>query len=115
MIQSVEEMIQQYVAAWNKKSLEEFTTEFSKCWASEATYIDPTVELVKGVDGISGLANQSLEVIPVREFQVKIAPEHHHNVGRYTWQVVLPQETKEGFDYFEFDNEFKITKIASFF
>jgi hypothetical protein len=115
MIHSVEEMINKYVASWNNKGLEEFTVAFAECWAPEATYTDPNFPLVKGVDGIAGLAQISLERLPIRTFNVIIAPDYHHNVGRYNWNVVLPTETKEGFDYFEFNEQFQITRLVSFF
>ena len=115
MISSVEEMIKQYVAAWNEKGLPGFKAAFAECWAADATYTDPNFALIKGVDGIAELAQASLELVPVRTFQVLTLPDHHHNVGRYTWKVNLPQETKEGFDYFEFNPENKITRLVSFF
>jgi len=115
MIASVEEMIEKYVFSWNNENLEEFKTAFAKCWAPEATYTDPNFELVKGVEGIAALAQYSLEKMPTRKFSVYTKPEHHHNVGRYNWQVTLPEGTKEGFDYFEFNGEHKITRIVSFF
>lgn len=115
MIPSVEQMIKQYVAAWNGKGLDEFKAGFAQCWAADATYTDPNFALVQGVDGIAALAQGSLDTIPVRTFNVLTQPDYHHNVGRYTWNVVLPEETKDGFDYFEFNNENKITRLVSFF
>ena len=115
MISSVEEMIKQYVAAWNGKGLDEYKSAFAECWAPDATYTDPNFALVKGVDGIAELAQTSLEKSPVRKFHVLTKPDYHHNVGRYTWNVVLPKETKEGFDYFEFNDENQITRLVSFF
>ncbi|MDN5288513.1 MAG: isomerase [Mucilaginibacter sp.] len=115
MISSVEEMIKRYVAAWNGKTLEQYKTGFAECWATNATYTDPNFEGITGVDGIAGLAQASLEKIPVRTFNVLTLPDYHHNVGRYTWNVVLPGETKEGFDYFEFNEQNQITRLVSFF
>ena len=115
MIPTVEEMIERYVTSWNEKGLEQFKAAFAECWADDATYTDPNFELVKGVDGIAGLAMISLERIPVRTFSVLTTPEYHHHVGRYNWQVKLPEETKQGFDYFEFNDQHKITRIVSFF
>jgi hypothetical protein len=115
MIPSIEEMIEKYVASWNNNNLREFKAAFAECWAADATYTDPNFELVKGVEGIAGLAQSSLEKIPIRKFNVITKPEYHHNVGRYNWNVVLPEEIKEGFDYFEFNDEHKITRIVSFF
>jgi hypothetical protein len=115
MITSVEEMIEQYVGAWNGEGLDEFKAAFAECWAADATYTDPNYELVAGVDGIAGLAQGSLEKFPGRKFHVLKSPDYHHNAGRYTWSVDLPDESREGFDYFEFNQAYKITRIVSFF
>jgi len=115
MIASVNEMIEKYVSAWNGKELEEFKAEFAKVWTEDATYTDPNFPLVEGLNGLSELAYSSLEHAPVRTFSILTTPDYHHNVGRYTWQVELPNETKEGFDYFEYNEEYKITRLVSFF
>jgi len=115
MIQSVEEMITKYVTSWNNNNLEEFKVAFAECWAADAKYTDPEFELVEGVDGIAALAVESLRRVPSRKFSINTQPEHHHNSGRYNWQVHLPDGDKGGFDYFEFNDEFKITRIVSFF
>ncbi|TWI94780.1 SnoaL-like protein [Mucilaginibacter frigoritolerans] len=115
MIPSVEEMIERYVAAWNGKGLDQFKADFAECWAADATYTDPNFELVKGVNGIAELAQTSLERAPIRTFSILTQPEYHHHVGRYNWQVQLPEETKQGFDYFEFNDQHQITRIVSFF
>ncbi|HWK08347.1 MAG TPA: nuclear transport factor 2 family protein [Puia sp.] len=82
MIPSVEEMIRQYVASWNEQGLEDFKAAFARCWAADATYTDPNFSLIKGVDGIAGLAQASLEKTPTRAFSVVTLPDYHHNVGR---------------------------------
>jgi hypothetical protein len=115
MITSVEEMIEKYVTAWNGNTLEQFKNSFAECWAANATYTDPNFEGITGVDGIVGLALASLGKVPVRTFNMLTLPDHHHHVGRYTWNVVLPNETKEGFDYFEFNSQNQITRLVSFF
>ncbi|MDE1191467.1 MAG: nuclear transport factor 2 family protein [Arachidicoccus sp.] len=115
MTSSVEEMIQQYVAAWNKRNFADYKAAFAECWAEDAKYTDPNFALVKGVDGIAELAWRSLEKSPHRVFHVLTQPEYHHNIGRYTWKVDLPDGSKEGFDYFEFNEEHKLTRIGSFF
>lgn len=114
MIASVEEMIEKYVNAWNNHNLAEFKAAFAECWSPEATYTDPNYDIA-GLDAVAELAQISLDKIPGRTFSVLTQPEHHHNVGRYNWQVHLPEGTKHGFDYFEFNSDFKITRIVSFF
>ncbi len=114
MTASVEEMIGKYVNAWNNHTLAEFKAAFGECWAADATYTDPNYDIA-GLDAVAALAQVSLYMVPTRTFSVLTQPEHHHNVGRYNWQVHLPEGTKDGFDYFEFNSEFKITRIVSFF
>jgi len=114
MITSVEEMIEQYVSAWNENNLEAYTREFSKCWAEDAVYVDPFSENI-GVSGISNFAQKSFEIIPSRKFKVLEKPDYHHKFGRYAWEVQFSGETNVGFDYFEFDGDFKITRLVSFF
>jgi len=115
MITSVEEMIERYVSAWNEQSLAAYKTAFAECWAPEALYTDPNFELIKGVDGISELAQKSLEMIPSRTFKILTKPDYHHHVGRYNWQGQFPDGTRDGFDYFEFNDKFQITRLVSFF
>lgn len=115
MITTVEEMIEQYITAWNKTSLAEYREEFAKCWAEDGVYIDPTSEGFVGVEAIAQFANLSLGIVPVRHFELVGEPDHHHTYGRYTWKVTIPGGENIGYDYFEFNDEFKITRLVSFF
>jgi hypothetical protein len=117
MAPSVEEMFKQYITAWNKTGLAEFKTAFARCRATDATYTDANFALVNGVDGIAELAQVYLDRVPVRTFHVLTSPNYHHNFGHYTWTVDLPERTRvrDGFDYFEFNEENQITRLVSFF
>jgi hypothetical protein len=116
MAHTVDEMIEKYVAAWNYNSLEEFKQAFTEVWAVHAEYTDPNFPLVKGVKGISELAQFSLEKIPGRKFSVVIPPQYHNQACLYTWGVDIPGIGKrEGQDYIEFNEVFKITRLISFF
>ena len=107
-------MIRQYVHAWDQQDLAAYTTEFGKCWAVHGTYTDPNFE-INSLNGLAELAHTSLPKMPTRFFHVLTVPDFHHNVGRYTWSVDTPEGTKEGFDYFEFNEVYKITRLVSFF
>jgi hypothetical protein len=115
MITTVAQMITQYVESWNGAGLSEFKAGFAQCWDENAMYTDPDFERISGVNELAELAQKSLELYPGRIFHILAMPDHHHNVGRYAWMVDLPGETREGFDYFEFNEAFKITRIVSFF
>jgi hypothetical protein len=112
----MQKMIHDYVEAWNEHNEEDFTKAFTNVWTQDSTYTDPTVENLTGIDAIVKLAINSLDKFPGRKFEVSTEPETHHNVGRYNWKVTFADgKFVIGFDYFEFDNDFKLTKIVSFF
>lgn len=114
MITSVEEMIAQYVMAWNQTDLESYRREFDKCWAEQALYSDQYSEHT-GMEGIAAFADTSLEFAPDRKFSILEKPEFHHTYGRYSWQAETGGRKNIGYDFFEYDESFKITKLISFF
>jgi len=114
MITSVEQMVDQYLAAWNENNLEAYKREFAKCVADDFLYSDPFGEY-EGVNGLANFANISLDIIPARKFTLLEKPEHHHTYGRYAWKVEFSGKTNIGYDYFEFNQDFKMTSLISFF
>ena len=112
---SVEAMITQYIKAWNETTLESYKREFAKCWSPKATYTDPNFDLPPGVDAISELAVKSTTLFPGRIFTISKMPETHHHYVRYSWSVVLPNETRHGTDVIDFNEEFLITRLVTFF
>jgi hypothetical protein len=111
---SVEKMIEQYVSAWNENSLELYQREFAKCWAKDAVYIDPYSE-VNGLDALADFAYKSLGIMPTRKFSILEKPEFHNTFGKYVWKVEIGEQTNTGLDYFEFNDNFEITRLISFF
>lgn len=115
MIPSVETMIEQYVNTWNASNLDAYKTGFTSCWAPDAIYTDPNHALIKGVDALADLAQGSWNKVPGRIFNILKRPVFHHNSGRYYWTVALPEGPRQGLDYFEFNDQFQITRLVSFF
>lgn len=114
MTASVEKMIDQYVSAWNENNGEAYKKEFGKCWAPNAVYIDPYSE-VNGLDELAHFAQKSLEIMPTRKFTILEKPEFHHTFGKYVWEVEISGRKNQGYDYFEFNSDFEITRLISFF
>ncbi|MEN2402919.1 nuclear transport factor 2 family protein [Flavobacterium sp. MC2016-06] len=115
MITTVEQMIEQYVSAWNENNFEDYHREFSKCWTDETVYSDPLSEKIEGLAALSQFAEKSLAIVPNRKFSVLEKPDYHHQFGKYTWMVEYDGQTNTGYDYFEFNESFKITRLISFF
>ncbi|OMP76360.1 nuclear transport factor 2 family protein [[Flexibacter] sp. ATCC 35208] len=115
MIPSVETMIEQYVNTWNATHLDAYKTGFTSCWAPDAIYTDPNHAHIQGVDALADLAQTSWNKVPGRIFNILKRPVFHHNSGRYYWTVALPEGPRQGLDYFEFNDQFQITRLVSFF
>ncbi len=115
MITSVEEMLAQYIAAWNESTLEGYRKEFAKCWDPQGTYTDLAVSNLTGVEALSDFANKSLQIIPERKFSIHETPEYHHQKVKFVWSVTFNNQKNIGWDYIEYSDDFKIIKLVSFF
>ncbi|MCT3918919.1 isomerase [Elizabethkingia anophelis] len=115
MSTKIQKMIHNYLEAWNQKNQNDFKKAFSKVLSENLKYTDPTFD-VTGVDAIVNMALNSLEKFPGRKFEMLTEPEFHHNVGRYNWRMIFADGTfQNGFDCFEFNEDFFITRIIAFF
>ena len=111
---TVEEMIMQYLIAWNQKDLASYKREFSKVWAEGAEYIDPFGHY-NNVEELVAFADQSLKIVPDRVFTIHKKAEYHHNYGKNEWKATFADSINIGVDFFEYDDNLKITKLVSFF
>jgi hypothetical protein len=116
MIQSVEQMIDQYILSWNSNQPEQFEPEFAACWAVEANYSDPNFSLVEGLQGLVEFAQDALVKMGPRTFSVIMAPQAHDYTCLYKWRATFPDgRTADGFDFIEYNESFKITRLVSFY
>ena len=114
--QTVEESITQYIQAWNEKGLKNIKTALEKCWTNNGTYTDPSNPPLKGLDELAAVIHGSQEKMPERKIKLTTKIDFHDNSGRYKWLLTKKNgDTGEGFDYFEYDSENRITRIVSFF
>lgn len=114
--QTIEESIEQYVAAWNEKGTENIKAALEKCWTDDSTYADPNNAPTKGLDSLAMLIGRSHEQMPGRRFSPLSKPEFHHGSGCFKWRLTKKDgEARDGLDYFEYDSENRITRIVGFF
>lgn len=111
---TVEEVVGQYILAWNQKDLASYKREFEKIWAEGAEYIDPHGHR-KNVDELATVAYESLKIMPERIFEIHKQPEYHHHYVKYEWKATYGGGVNIGTDIFTYDEHFKITKLISFF
>lgn len=111
---NVEKMIQQYLHAWNQNTAEAYGEEFAKVWHKDGIYIDPYFHL-NSLDELLKFAIDTLPMAPSRRFDLIGKFDFHHNYVRYQWQSTVDGKTNVDDDYFEFNEDFKITKLISFY
>lgn len=115
-IESIEDTILNYTSAWNETERTAILEKISKCWAPAGTYTDPLTNTIIGQEAIADLIMGSYEQMGARTFEVLGEPQTHHQSGRFRWLAIRPEGYPvEGMDYFEFDNENRITRIVGFF
>ncbi|SEA62221.1 hypothetical protein [Pedobacter hartonius] len=114
-IKNIEETILTYTSAWNETERGAIMEKIQKCWAPEGTYTDKHTEIT-GQDSITDLIISSYGQMGPRTFEVLGEPLTHHHSGRFKWLAIRPEGyPTEGMDYFEFDEENRITRIVGFF
>ncbi|MFT3935684.1 MAG: hypothetical protein QM726_18800 [Chitinophagaceae bacterium] len=115
MKQSIEETVQQYTDTWNLENADEIRAGFEKCLSPGCTYTDKNTPGFAGPQSFTDLAMKSHELSPGRRFTLTSVPEYFSNKGRYFWRVSFPDKpARDCMDYFEFNNENKITAIVGF-
>ncbi len=115
-IKSIEETILIYTNAWNETEREAIREKIDQCWSAEGTFTDKVTDTITGRDAITELIISSYDQMGPRTFNVLAEPVTHHRSGRFRWLVIRPEGyPAEGMDYFEFDEQNRITRIVGFF
>ncbi|MXN90313.1 isomerase [Flavobacterium sp. Sd200] len=113
---NIEEIILIYTSAWNETDREAVREKIDQCWSPEGTYTDKLTDTITGRDAITDLIVGSYEQMGPRTFKILAEPVTHHNSGTFRWLAIRPEGYPiEGRDYFEFDEQNRITRIVGFF
>ncbi|WP_342644479.1 isomerase [Mucilaginibacter sp. CSA2-8R] len=114
--QSIEETILTYTSAWNETERKNIAGKIRQCWSPDASYTDKLTDTITGQEAIIDLIVNSYLQMGPRTFRVLGKPDVHHQSGRFHWLAIRPDcYPIEGIDYFEFDNQNRITRIVGFF
>jgi hypothetical protein len=115
-LKNIEDTILTYTSAWNETEREAILGRIKECWAPEGTYTDKLTDTITGQDAITDLILSSHVQMGPRKFKVLGQPDTHHSNGRFNWLAIRPEGYPiAGMDYFEFNEENRITKIVGFF
>lgn len=105
-----------YTSAWNETERGAISEKIQKCWAPGGIYTDKLTDTITGQEAITELIISSYGQMGPRTFKVLNQPDTHHRSGRFFWLAIRPEGYPvQGMDYFEFDDENRITRIVGFF
>jgi hypothetical protein len=108
--------VMQYVEAWNEADAAIRLIMLERCWADDATYVDPNVEL----SGRVALCAHISKVQSGRSgawIEMMSGIDVHHNVIRFLWRVVRADGSAgdTSIDFGKIDSGGKLTRIVGFF
>lgn len=114
--QAVAESVQDYVAAWNEPNALARSQLLERCWAEDADYVDPKVEL-HGRAVLNAHIAKVQAGRPGARIEMMSGVDLHHNVVRFLWRLVQADGAcgDISIDFGEVDAAGKLTRIVGFF
>jgi SnoaL-like domain len=114
--ETVVDNVLDYVAAWNEADAGARLKILEDCWAEDAVYVDPNVEL-KGRAALSERISTVQASRPGARIEMMSGIDLHHNVVRFLWRLVHADGSTGdiSIDFGEVDAAGRLTKIAGFF
>jgi len=105
-----------YVAAWNEPDAAARLKILGGCWADDAVYVDPNVEL-KGRAALGERISAVQAGRPGARIEMMSGVDVHHHVVRFLWRLVHADGSTGdiSIDFGEVDASGKLTKIVGFF
>ena len=114
--QTVVASVLDYVAAWNEPNVTTRLQILERCWAEDAGYVDPNVEL-RGRTALCGHISKMQAGRPGARVEMMSGVDLHHNVVRFLWRLVHADGgfSDTSIDFGEVDARGKLIKIVGFF
>jgi len=108
--------VMQYVEAWNEADAAIRLIMFERCWADDATYVDPNVEL-SGRAALCAHVSKVQSGRPGAWIEMMSGIDVHHNVIRFLWRLVRADGSAgdTSIDFGEIDSSRRLIRIVGFF
>ena len=105
-----------YVAAWNEPDAAARLSILESCWAEDACYVDPNVEL-KGRIALCDHISKVQAGRPGARIEMMSGIDLHHHVVRFLWRLLRADGSAGdvSIDFGEVDTDGRLTKIVGFF
>jgi hypothetical protein len=114
--QTVVASVLHYVAAWNDPNVATRLQILDRCWAEDASYVDPNVEL-RGRTALCEHISKVHSGRPGARIEMMSGVDLHHNVVRFLWRLVHADGSfgDTSIDFGEVNASGKLTRIVGFF
>jgi len=111
----MQEIIDQYIAAWNETDAAKRRELVGSLWAADGSYTDPLAD-VRGPDAIAGLIGAAQQQFPGFVFTLGGPVDANHNQARFTWHLGPggSEPVVIGFDVVVLDRADKIASVHGF-
>lgn len=80
-------IVEKYFDTWNEPAADKRLALAEETWAPNARYVDPNTD-VTGAAGFSEMVAAVHEQAPDHRFRLSSAVEAHHDVLRFSWELV---------------------------
>ena len=106
----------EYVSAWNEPDAATRLKILERCWADDAAYVDPNVDL-RGRSALCEHISKMQAKRPGARIEMLSGVDLHHHVVRFLWRLVRADGRfgETSIDFGEVDASGRLTKISGFF
>ncbi|BBB01907.1 putative isomerase [Actinacidiphila reveromycinica] len=111
-----EDAVERYFAAWNATAPEELAKAVAAAFTEDGTYTDP-LGVATGHEGIAAAIAGAHQQFPGFAFTLTGSPDAHHNVARFTWDLVSGADGSApaaGFDVITLADDGRISSVSGF-
>ena len=105
-----------YLAAWNTDDPAERRRQIEATWTPDHRFTDPLAD-VSGYDALDAFIGHVRETYPGSRFALVSAVDAHHDIARWSWDLVLPDGTVRavGHDAVRLAADGRISELVGFF
>lgn len=113
---SVDGLVDTYCRAWSEPDADARRALLDEVWDEDGTYTDPLAQ-VGGRAALHAHIGASFADFPGMVVSATSAVDLHHDMGRFTWQLALPDGSVPvaGTDFVELTSDGRIRSIVGFF
>ncbi|MEU8542597.1 nuclear transport factor 2 family protein [Streptomyces sp. NPDC048717] len=111
-----ETAVDRYLAAWNAPDSDTLVKAVADAWEQDGTYTDPLMD-VRGHEQLVAGITAARQQFPGHEFKLTGTVDGHHDVARFTWDLVSTADGSSpaaGFDVIALSGTGRIVSVHGF-